>query len=169
MEELKATGLKRIDFNTGVFEANGTQYTIEGGLSIERYCELQTVEKEMAFGVTFKALYDNIQRAYDLQNKQKFADVSVLLNDIIRGMVKVQEKEPFALKICTLFINAEGEDRRDFSMDLMTKKINDWKTEGIDMRDFFQVAFDSMPGYIEIYQKISRIISAQPGSEIAAK
>lgn len=168
-EQLKAPQpLKRIDLETGVFEANGTRYFIEGGLTIERYAESQILEKEMGYGITFKAFFEKMQSAYNLLNKQKPADAAVLLNDLIRGMGKINEREPIVLKICALYINAEDEDRSAFTQDMITKKINDWKAEKMDMRDFFHVASSSINGYIEIYQTVSRIISGQPGSTIAA-
>jgi hypothetical protein len=169
MDELKATDpLKRIDLNTGIFEANGTRYTIEGALTIERYAELQVLEKELGYGLTFKAMFDKLHQAFNLLNKQKPADAAVLLNDMIRGMVKIQEREPVVLKICALFMNTADEDRSSFSQDMYNRKIADWKAEKLDMRDFFTVASNSVNGYIEIYRTVSRIISTQPGSEIAA-
>ena len=160
--------LKRINLETGVFEANGTRYFIEGGLTIERYAEAQILEKEMGYGITFKAFFEKMQSAYNLLNKQKPADAAVLLNDLIRGMGKLNEREPLVLKICALYINAEDEDRSAFTQDMITKKINDWKAEKMDMRDFFHVASSSINGYIEIYQTVTRIISGQPGNELTS-
>lgn len=169
MDELKASEpLKRIDLNTGVFEANGTRYTIEGSVTIERYAELQILEKELGYGLTFKAMFDKLSQAFTLLNKQKPADAAVLLNDMIRGMAKIQEREPIVLKICALFMNTDDEDRSSFSQDMYNRKIADWKAEKLDMRDFFTVASNSINGYIEIYRTVTRIISAQPGSAIAA-
>jgi len=169
MDELKAKGpLKRIDLETGVFEANGTRYFIEGGLTIERYAEAQILEKEMGYGITFKAFFEKLQTAYTLLNKQKPMDAGVLLNDLIRGMGKLHEREPLVLKICALYINSEDEDRSAFTQDMITKKIADWKAEKMDIRDFFHVASSSINGYIEIYQTVTRIISGQPGNAMAA-
>lgn len=169
MEELKATDpLKRIDLNVGIFEANGTRYTIEGALTIERYAELQILEKELGYGLTFKAMFDKLSQAFALLNKQKPADAAVLLNDMIRGMAKIQEREPIVLKICALFMNTDDEDRSSFSADMYNRKISDWKAEKLDMRDFFTVASNSVNGFIEIYRTVTRIISAQPGNAIAA-
>lgn len=169
MEELKANDpLKRIDLNTGIFEANGTRYTIEGALTIERYAELQILEKELGYGLTFKAMFEKLQQAYNLLNKQKPADAAVLLNDMLRGMARLQEREPLVLKICALFMNTDDEDRSSFSADMYNRKIADWKAEKLDMRDFFTVASNSVNGFIEIYRTVTRIISGQPGSEIPA-
>lgn len=160
LKELLNPELKRIDFESGRFIANNTLYQIEQSLTIERYCELQVLEKELGYGVNFKQMYERFQKVYDLINKQKFADAAVHINDFMRGLAQVQEREPVVLKICALFINYEGEDRTAFSQDMYTKKLGDWKAEGIDMRDFFRVASGSVAGYLEVYNSITRIISA---------
>lgn len=151
--------LKRLDFTTGEFVANGTNYRIEGALTIERYAELQILEKELGYASSFKAIYEKMQKAYDLLNKQKFADSAVQINDIMRGVAKAQEREPTILKICTLFINTENEDRTKLDKDVNERKIADWKKEGIDMRDFFLVASNSVNGFLEIYRNATRSIS----------
>lgn len=151
--------LKRIDFNTGQFMANGTKYLIEGELTIERYAELQILQREIALEFSYKDFYNQLQDLYQLLNQQRFADCVVKVNDLIRGHAKVMEREPTVLKICALYINAENEDRTVFNQDISNKKISDWKTEGIFVGDFFTVASSSINGFLEIYQSVSRTIS----------
>lgn len=158
--------LKRIDFETGVFVANSTRYTIEGALTIERYAEMQLLEREMGYGNSFQAFYGKHEKLMQLLNKMKFADAVILLNDIMRGVAKLQEREPTVLKICCLFINYEGENRAEINQDVMNKKIADWKAEGIDMRDFFLVASSSVTGFLEIYKTVTRSISEQAASAV---
>lgn len=158
---MATTELKRIDLEKGVFQANGKTYRIEGSLSIERYCEFQILEKELGFGVTFKSMFDTLNVLWTQINKMEFGMAAVTLNDTMRGMARLEEREPVVLKICALYINADGEDRSAFSQDMITQKIYDWKTEGYDMKDFFQVAFGSVTGFTEIYNRVSRIISGQ--------
>jgi hypothetical protein len=162
-EPVKA--LKRIDPERPTFTANGKTYTVEGSLSIERYAELQLLEKEMAYGLTVKQLFDKVQIMWNNQNKLKFAENAVIMNDIMRGLHKVQERTPVILKICCLFINTPDEDRTTLTQDLIDTKVNDWKAEGIDIRDFFRVASSSINGFLEVYKTVSRIISAQDEAE----
>lgn len=156
--------LKRIDFEKGKFEANGQTYTIEGALSIERYAELQILEKELAYGFTVKQIFDKLKLLWDYLNKLKFAEAAVLVRDLMAGATRVAERTPTTLKICALFINTDDEDRTTINQEMINKKIEDWKAEGIDMRDFFQVASSSINGFLEVYQSVTRIISAQDGS-----
>lgn len=155
--------LKRINLETGSFTANGTKYQIESQLSIERYCEMQVLEKELGFGVTFRGMFDKLKAIYTDLNKANFVGASVTVDGMLRGIAKIEEREPIVLKICALFINAEGENRGAWTTDLFVKKINDWKAEGLDMQDFFIVALNSVNGFIGIYNQITEAISGTTG------
>jgi hypothetical protein len=159
--------LKRIDFEKGKFEAGGKTYTIEGALSIERYAELQILEKELAYGFTVKQIFDKLKLLWDYLNKLKFAEAAVLVRDLMAGATRVAERTPTTLKICALFINTDDEDRTTITQETINKKIEDWKAAGIDMRDFFAVASTSINGFLEVYHSVTRIISAQDGSDKA--
>lgn len=151
--------LKRIDIEAGKFTANGINYTIEQNLSIERYAEFQILEKEMAYGLTTKGLFARLKKLFELINKMKFAEASVMVNDLLRGVSKLEERQPTVLKICALFINADGENRATINKDMIEKKINDWKAEGLSMNDFFTLAASTVNGFLEIYKNISQLIS----------
>lgn len=153
--------LKRIDLESGYFEANGKKYFIEGAMSIERYAEFQIFEKELAYGLTVKGIFEEITKAWKHLNKLQLGEAAVILNNLIRGVSKLEEREPVVLKICALVINEENEDRAHFSQDMINKKIIDWKAEGLDIRDFFHVASGSVNGFQEIYRKAARIISGE--------
>lgn len=160
-EQQPTKALKRIDLENPTFTANGKTYTAEGGLSIERYAEMQILEKELGYGFTVKAIFDKLQSMWNNQNKMKFAENAVILNDLMRGVAKVSERTPTILKVCALFVNTPDEDRATINADLINQKIADWKAEGIDMRDFFQLAFSSVNGFLEVYRKVTLLISAQ--------
>lgn len=156
--------LKRLDLTKPRFKANGVHYNIEGGLSIERFCMYQILEKEAGFGVSFKSVFTNLQKLHSLMNNVKFVEAAILLDNMMRGVAKLEEKQPTLLKMCALFINADDEDRSTISEDMIAKKINDWKAE-YDVRDFFQVALNTMDGFLEIYNNVSQIISENKDQE----
>lgn len=162
------TEVKRIDLEKGVFTANGKTYRIEGNLSIERYAMYAIYEKELAYGLTVKGMYDQLKNVLKLLDKTRFVDSAVLIHDMIRGVSKLEEREPIVLKICALYCNTEDEDRSTINEDMITKKISDWKTEGLDMRDFFQLASSSVNGFIEIYRSVTQGIMAQESNGAAA-
>lgn len=161
MAELSNDPLKRIDFEAGkITGKSGKVYMIESSLSVERYVHFQLYEKEMAYGLTVKGLFDNLKALYELNNKMKFADMAVKLNDLMRGVVKIQERQPAILKICALYINEEGEDRSTCKQDMIDAKVKDWAE--YDIRDFFAVAMRSVHGLIEIYLNVTQSISGLP-------
>lgn len=166
MEDSKKE-LKRLNLNEPTFTANGRTYYIEQGLSIERYVEFQILEKELAFGMTFQQLINKNKELYKVLNRGELVNASVLVNNIVQGLAKVVEREPTALKMCALFINEEAEDRTVWNQDLIVRKIEDWKREGIDVRDFFALALNSVNGFLNIYNKMCQIISANPGKPVS--
>lgn len=155
---------KRIDMTKTSFMANGKEYFITSHLSVSRFCEFQILEKEVAFSMTFDNVFKEINEACELFDGSKsfgdFAQARIKLDNLRRGIAKLEDKEPSALKLCTLFINAKDEDPSFWNNDLMTQKIEDWKIEGIDVSDFFQLALNTLNGFTDIYQKISDRLSA---------
>lgn len=150
--------LKRLDMSKTSFIANGNTYYIESGLSIERFCEYQILEKEAGFGLSFKKIFENLKELHGLMNQVKFVEAAVKLDNLMRGVAKLEEREPTLLKICALFINTKDEDRTTINDDMIARKIEDWKTE-YDVRDFFTLALNMVDGFIEIYSSVTRIIS----------
>lgn len=140
---------KKLDLTQPSFEANGKKYLIESTLSIERYAMYQDIEIESGFGMSFKDLFNNQKKAYELLNQGKMADAAVLLYNNMQGFAKLEQKEPFILKYCALFINEEHEDRTIISEDMITNKIQDWRKEGYEIQPFFTLAMSSIVGYTE--------------------
>jgi hypothetical protein len=159
MEEAKQNPLKRIDMDAGKFTANGKEYFIEGSMTIERYAQFQIYEKELAYGFSTKGIYEELKQILKLMDKLMFTDCAVKLNNLTRGVAKIEEREPVVLKICALYCNTQDEDRTIINEDMISKKIQDWKAEGIDIRDFFALAFNSVNGLLEIYRSVTQSIS----------
>lgn len=156
--------LKRLDMTKQSFVANGTTYYIESGLSIERFCEYQILEKEAGFGLSFKKIFENLKDLHGLMNNMKFVEAAVKLDNMMTGVAKLEEREPTLLKICALFINAKDEDRTTINNDTIVKKIEDWKKE-YDVRDFFTLALNMVDGFLEIYANATQIISGSSKPE----
>lgn len=155
--------LKNIDFASGQFTANGKTYYLETKLAISRYCEFQILQRELAMGMTLQEIYDGFLDSRKLLNQTRFVDVAVFIDKILTHCSKLKEKEPTILKICTLFINTEDEDRTTWGNDLVVRKLDDWKKEGIYVGDFFDVALTLAPGYIELYNKFTQNITEMLG------
>ena len=150
---------KRIDMTKPSFFANGKEYFVTSQLSVSRFCEFQIIEKEVAFSMNFDKVFQEINEITELMNQTKFVDCAIRLDNLRRGVARLQDKEPAALKMCSLFINTKDEDPAIWNGDLMTQKIEDWKAEGIAMQDFFTLALNSVTGFIDIYGKMSAGLS----------
>lgn len=151
--------LVRLDFTKSSFMANGREYLIEKDFSIERYVEYQILEKEIGFGTSFRKLFEGLKNAREHLNNTHLVDAAVQIDNLMRGVAKVEEREPLVLKMCALFMNRAEENRHVITEDMITQKIEDWKAEGIAMTDFFTAALNSMDGYIEASKAITQIIS----------
>ena len=117
----------------------------------------------------FKSMHKKHWELWELLNQMKFAEMAVILNNLLNGNAKLEEMEPTALKICSLFINTKDEDRTIWNADLCSNKINDWKLEGYDMQDFFRLALGTVDGYADIYKEMSRRISPMTNQEESEK
>ena len=154
--------LKVLEPGTKEFTANGRTYRVYHTVSFDRYEAYELLQVEVGLARTYQQFMDELRAAYDLCNevatgKKVFADLAVLLRDMIVGTTLVGERQMHPiLRMCALFINREGEDLRYIDEGLIESKVNDWKSEGIDMGYFFVFALRSIPGFIEAYKAVSR-------------
>ena len=161
--------MKRIDFTKPSFMANGKEYFINGQLSIARFAEFQILELELGLSISFKKLNDELKELDEGISKLKIHELTVedlykiqkRTRDLRTGVLKLQEKEHGALKLCALFMNTKDEDDTIWSNDLAVQKINDWKAEGYSMDDFFWQALNSVNGYLTTYREMSQRISGK--------
>jgi len=166
-EEPKWPSLKTIDPNAKEFIANGKTYRVYHTVSFDRYEAYEMLQIEIGLARTFAQLQNELKEAYDLCNevasgKKVFADLAVLLRDVIVGTTLVGERQTHPiLRMCALFINRADEDIRYIDEALIESKVNDWKAEGIDMGYFFGFALRSIPGFIEAYKVVSRDTSVK--------
>lgn len=151
------TSLKKLDLNKKTFIANGRIYRIDSELSIKRFAEYQILEKEAGFGINFKTIFNSLKQIHKLMNEVKFVEASVKLDNLMRGVAKIDERKPTLLKMCALFINREDEDITEINNSLMEEKINDWKE--YDVNSFFQFALATIDGFIEVYKNAMELIS----------
>lgn len=154
MDEV-VTKLKTFEKGQTEFTANGTKYFIESGISFKRQIEYDKLMVELAYGISVQKMFDEIGEAFDLLNSQEFANAAVLMHTLQSGLAKnIEGRWTTGMRLCTLFINAEGEDRRVINEETISKKINDWSEEGYDWNAFFQFAFNTIPGFVSLYNSI---------------
>lgn len=148
--------VKRLDYKERQFVANGNEYTILESIPLSRYIEYQKLVPKLAFGVTFIEIFNNLKKAYELQNTGKrYADVAVIIHNILNGIKEIEDntRHDAALQICALIIVRKGEEVGKIDKDLMNDKINDWALEGYEINGFFHLALTSIEGFRETFKE----------------
>lgn len=152
--------IKRIDIQSGKFEANGRTYYIQENLSLRRYTEYLKLSNEISFGVTFNEIYQTLNKIWKACSTGN--DILAAINTCrelsynqINAVVDFASREhPTILRFCALFINAEDEDLAKYDDRIVDQKINDWIEEGLDIQDFFYLAARYNPEFIVAFKEL---------------
>jgi hypothetical protein len=162
--------MKKIDFDKGSFEANGKTYKIIRNISIGRFIEYEKLEIAVGLGIDFKTLAEKLKEIHELCNKQKLADIAVLTHNTLTGIVRLMENRTHPiLMLSTIFLVTEDEDLATWSEDEANLKVQDWQKEGIDIQDFFTLAFNLVPGFLEVSSEISQLLGEKEESQNTIK
>lgn len=147
--------VKKLVIKDKQFEANGKIFLVSDRISINRYIEYQKTMPLLTFGTNFEEMFKQLKNAYNLLNKQNFADSAVVIHNILSNVAKVEEQSRIhpALKMAAMFINTKDEDVTVYDEEVTKEKINDWTVEGYDISDFFTLALNSINGFREAYQE----------------
>jgi hypothetical protein len=146
------TTLKEVDFSKKVFECDGIKWYVEDSISFARYMALEEIALEFGFSATFADLFKNLRKMWDLHNQLKFAETAVIMHNMMRGIVSLEDKKQDAsLRICALFINSEDEDRAEYNEAKMLDKISRWGKE-CNVRPFFHLAASVVNGWLPAYK-----------------
>lgn len=147
--------LKRIDFENPVIHANGKDYKVIKEISINRFRELEKMEVEFYYGFSMQDMFTNLTAIFGDLNKSKIGDAAVKIYRLMEGVAdKIDKRENVMLRMVGLFLVTEGEDLTSYSEELANEKIADWSKEGYAIDDFFTLAANLVPGFIQDYEKI---------------
>lgn len=145
------TKLIDIDFSKKVFECDGEKWYIEDSISFDRYMKLEEIALEFGYSASFVDIFKNLRKMWDLHNQMKFAETAVILHNMMKGIVSLEDKkQDAALRICALFINTENEDRAEYNETKMLEKIQRWGKE-CNVRPFFHLAGSVVNGWLPAY------------------
>lgn len=147
--------VKKLIVKDKQFEANGKTFFVSDRISINRYIEYQKTMPLLTFGTNFEEMFKQLKNAYNLLNKQNFADSAVVIHNILSNVAKVEEQSRIhpALKMAAMFINTKDEDVSVYDEEITKQKIYDWTVEGYDISDFFTLALNSINGFREAFQE----------------
>jgi hypothetical protein len=155
--------MKRIDFATGKFTANGNEYIINDYLSIGRDVRFSNLVPKMAFGTDFKGIFKAFADIYKLATTgesplnalHKIALTSINYMDAVKNIG--ESNYPVYYELCALFINRVGEPET-ITDGMIVDKIKDWEAEGLIKEDFFLLAINSINGlksqWLELQAKL---------------
>jgi len=153
MTEKQGREPKRLPLKATSFMANGKEYKIVNTMSIERWKYMEDFQELLAWGVSFDDLFKQIKKVYELLDQHKHNEPIIILHNLLHGIKnKLENRYHPALMLCTLFIVFEGEDQAVYDEAVMNEKVSDWKQEGYEINDFFQLAWTLVPGFISHYQ-----------------
>lgn len=155
--------------DTKEFTANGRRYLVESQISADRYAFYLRESIKFSFSQTVEQIFQSFAEIYGCTNNPKkgLGDIAVISRDAMKGIEGIVKRleDPVSLRLCSLFINREDEDRRFIDEDIITAKIEDWKKGGIDMTSFFGFASATIPALKNLFEESSRITSQSPMSQ----
>lgn len=145
--------VKSFNVKDKVFMANGRKYYMSEKISVRRFREYEKLVPLLTYGMGFNEIFSALKKAYAAANEKRFADVAVMLHNIMSGIKDADDEKRFhpALLVCALVINREGEDPGAYDESVQIEKIEDWQKEGLNMLDFFTLALTSINGFRETY------------------
>lgn len=141
MSEIK-TEIKKIEIEVGKsFMANGSKYNVSDSYSIGRYPIVSILEDELASMALVSDSRKAIKQALNHFDKGEVSDAVVLLHNWVNRSIKTQTSGNIIMRICSIYINKEGEDVRYLSEETIKSKIHDWSEEGLDFKPFLHFVF----------------------------
>lgn len=145
--------IKLLNADSVEFVANETKYILEPNLSIVRYKAFQKFSIQLGFGVTYMRLFNAHKQNIEFWNDFVAGDRTIptkaiiFNNDILVGLSQLDDREDASLYVATLFWNTVDEDTGDWTMEMATKKIDDWKKENIAMGFFLTFSLSTIHGF----------------------
>jgi hypothetical protein len=164
-EDHPETGIIELNVNESSWVINGTTYFKAKRIGTERFQILERQEIQFGYAATFKGIFDKLVEAYNYGNQRKDLDLGVTLKNVLTGMTNVDNSITYAFEMCTLLLNHEGENLREYTEETRLKKLKDFKEGGIDAAFFFELAAKSVPGFLAAFNQIARGTLDIPKSE----
>lgn len=152
--------LKKLEAGTNHFECGGKKYYISDKLSFTKFEKLSEWSLEFGFSATFKDIFTNLKKLYELLNQTKFADSAIVCHNMMAGIVNLEQKNNVAFRICALFILEEGENEVDYNESKIDEKIGIWAKE-LDSAFFLNFAASLIPHWIAAYKLVTQNTSKE--------
>lgn len=153
-----ANELRKLEAGTQSFECGGKKYYIIDRLSFIKFEKLSEFALEFGYSATFKDIFIQLKKQYELLNQLKLADAAVITHNLMTGIVNLEQKHNVAFRICALFILEEGENEIEYNEAKVNEKIDNWSKE-LDASFFLSFAAGLIPNWIAAFNLVSQSIS----------
>lgn len=168
MSKSKAPELKRIDFEKGSFVGgSGKTYYIVDSLPVDYWIQSQMLIPEVTYGVDFKSLHGTLKGAYSaLTSGNEMMKGVRLAGDMLYnqmhaiGQFGSEKRNHPVLKMAGLWCQTEDEDISQYDDKLNERKVEDFRSSGIDMNDFFLLCSVKIRHFREIYLEFHDLIES---------
>lgn len=153
--------LKKIDFTKSTIEgSDGVIFKISDSLSLERYKKFELLQSKLGYGIDFENINNKINEAITLNNKGKATEGwTILVNMRDQIGISLEKRIPTAMDICMLFINTLNEDLTTIDEQHMQWKLTNLEKAGYDAQSFFQLAANSVSGFMDALTRTFQITS----------
>jgi len=151
------------------FQVNGRTYRRSNSLSTRRYALMEYYRQALQYGSDPVEVFQTNRKAYELLNKQEFANAAVLIHGNMTAAARIADamRDPIThahpmVKLFCLFWNYEGEDKQGMDDEQMEMKVSDML--GVDVGFVFRQAVSAVPGLLAAYRLATEGFS--PGEEV---
>lgn len=135
------------------FKANGKTYKVNDSFKVGRLQIVTLLEDELAQMTDNKTCHSVMAKAINLINKAELGEAYRVLYNKIESDNKVVNIGHYALRLCTAYINYEGEDERYLTDQTIKEKIKDWSEEGLEIEPFLLLAVQKSKELLQIYKE----------------
>ena len=145
-----------------VIKANGNNYIVlneREAYTVDRFRTHLMIQQMLANAKSLEAIVFEQNKSRQLvqevwEGKTPFSKLAVHLENIFENYFSDNlAREHIALYECTLFVVKEGANLNNWTFEEANLWIKDWVQEGIYCPDFFTLAIQHSPAYIEVLTK----------------
>jgi hypothetical protein len=146
--------IQTIEIKPGTsFEANGRKYTPSETFSIGRFSLVEELEEELIMLSDKRSCHAVMLSAMQKINDYNPGEAYTLMYNKIDSDQRNAKLVHYSLRLCTAYINYEGEDQRYLSEETIQTKIRDWSEAGLDVRPFVVFAVSVLRELLAHYKQ----------------
>lgn len=142
-------------------------------MGISRWTEYTKLSIVLGMGKTLAAVSEAFEQIEKLAAEERpfpevRRDIILLSNSHRRGIIELSKaRYDYGLYQASLFIIREGDEGKDWTMDMANEYIEDWKADGISELDLFFFATKTVSGLKTQVEKLRAEVEKQTGALLA--